>query len=196
MPISVPGTFSRQNRLWRFWESQAIPGNRGQSPIFGFTPPHKCGFTLIELLVVLLVMGLCAGLVAAIAHPDDRVRLRAEAERLAELLDLAAVESRLTGRPIAWTAALSPEGAQYRFWRWRDDAGWLEARDDSLRARSLPPGMAISNLRIEAMRPADDMRLQFSPNASLAFDLEISLGAARYAIVSSPLGEVRIHASP
>jgi general secretion pathway protein H len=166
MPISVPGISSRR------------------------------GFTLIELLVVLLVMGLFAGLVGALARPDDRVLLRTEAERLAQLLDLAAVESRLTGKPIAWTAGLTPEGAQYRFWRWREDAGWSEARDDSLRARSLPPGMAISELRIEAMQPSGGMRLEFGPGSSLAYDFQMSLGAARYAVAASPLGEVRIHASP
>ena len=170
MPISVPGISSRR----------------------GFTPSHECGFTLIELLVVLLVMGLFAGLVGALAQPDDRARLHVEAERLAQLLDLAAVESRLTGKPIAWTA----EQAHYRFWRWRDDAGWAEARDDSMRARSLPPGMAISELRIEAMRPSGGMRLEFGPDGPLAYDFQMSLGAARYAIAASPVGEVRIHASP
>lgn len=170
MPISVPGTSSRR----------------------GFTPPHECGFTLIELLVVLLVMGLFAGLVGAIAHPDDRVLLRVEAERLAQLLDLAAVESRLTGKPIAWTA----DGVHYRFWRWREDSGWSEARDDSLRARSLPSGMAISQLRIEAMRPPGGLRLEFNPHGSLAYDFQMSLGAAHYVVDASPIGEVRIYASP
>ena len=32
-------------------------------------------------------------------------------------------ESRLTGRPIAWTA----DAARYRFWRWREDAGWIRS---------------------------------------------------------------------
>jgi general secretion pathway protein H len=155
------------------------------------------GFTLIELLVVLLVMGLCAGLVAAISQPDDRARLRVEAERLAQLLDLATVEARFTGKPIAWTA----EAAQYRFWRWGDDAaGWSEASNgsmsDSLRPRSLPPGMAISELRVEGVRQPQGMRLEFGPHTSRAYDLQMSLGAARYAVAASPLGEVRIHDSP
>jgi general secretion pathway protein H len=169
MPISAPGAFSRR------------------------------GFTLIELLVVLLIMGLFAGLVGTISRPDEHTLLRVEAERLAQLLDLAAVESRLTGKPIAWTVATTAEGAHYRFWRWRDDGGWSEAgqgsTSDSLRARSLPSGMAISELRIEAMRPANGMRLEFGPHGSLAYDLQISLGAARYAVAASPIGEVRIHAS-
>jgi general secretion pathway protein H len=174
MPTSVPGLSSRRS----------------------FIRPQQRGFTLIELLVVLLIMGLFAGLVATLAQPDERALLRVEAERLAQLLDLAAVEARLTGRPIAWTAAAAPEGAQYRFWRWRDDAGWFEAGDDSLRPRTLRSGMAISELRIEARRPPGELRLEFSPNGSLAYDFQMSLGAARYAVAASPLGEVRVHAAP
>jgi general secretion pathway protein H len=134
------------------------------------------GFTLIELMVVLLVMGLAAGLIGVLAQPDERTRLRVEAERLAELLDLAATESRFTGKPIAWVA----ESATYRFWR-SSDIGWLEA-GDMLRARSLPAGMAISALRIE-----------FDPYVPVTYELQMSLGDARYAVVGSPLGEVRIH---
>lgn len=157
--------------------------------------PGTCrhrGFTLIELLVVLLVMGLIAGLVGALVRPDDRAVLRVEAERLSELLDLAATEARLTGKSIAWTA----EAHAYRFWQLREDAGWSEIRDDSLRARSLPPGMAISGLQIEAMRPPAGMRLEFSPQGALAYDFQISLGAERYTVAASPLGDVRIDALP
>src|SRR2546421_1428402 len=136
---------------------------------------NKRGFTLIELLVVLLVMGLAAGLIAVTAQPDDRTRLRVEAERLAELLDLAATESRLTGKPLAWAA----ERANYRFWR-SSDGGWLEA-DETLRARNLPAGMAITGLRIE-----------FDPYVPVTYELQMSLGGARYAVVGSPLGEVRV----
>lgn len=161
MPTSVPGACSRR------------------------------GFTLIELLVVLLIMGLCAGLVGALVRPDDRAVLRVEAERLAELLDLAATEARLTGMSVAWVA----DAGGYRFWQLREDTGWTEPREDSLRARSLPPGVAISGLRIEATQAPEGMRLEFGPHGSLAYDLEMSLGAARYAVAASPLGEVRIHES-
>jgi len=139
------------------------------------------GFTLIELLVVLLVMGLLAGLVGTLVRPDERALLRTEAERLAQLLELAATESRLTGNPVAFTAAPS----NYSFWHWRDNAGWLEAREDVLRPRSLPSGMTMSERRIE-----------FDPYVPAVYELQMSLGEARYAIGGSPLGEVRIHASP
>jgi len=148
MPTSVPGIFSRR------------------------------GFTLLELLVVILIMGLAAGLIGTLVHPDERALLRVEAERLAQLFDLAAMESRLSGKPIAWTA----DGARYRFWRWRDDAGWIEARDGSLRARDLVRGMALSELRIE-----------FDPYVPVAYEVRMSLGEARTIIAASPLGEVRVH---
>ncbi len=174
MPTSVPGTSSRRK-------------NRGQSPILAAR-----GFTLIELLVVLLIMGLCAGMVGALVRPDDRTVLRVEAERLSELLDLAATEARVTGMSVAWVA----DATGYRFWRQHEVSGWSEAGNGSLRARSLPPGMTISDLQIEAMRPPEGMRLEFGPHGSLAYDFQMSLGAARYAVSASPLGEVRIHASP
>jgi general secretion pathway protein H len=134
MPISAPGACSRR------------------------------GFTLIELLVVLLIMGLLAGLVGTLVRPDERALLRVEADRLAQLLELAAVESSLTGKPLAWTA----DATRYRFWRWRGDAGWIEAREDSLRPRSLPPGMAVSGPRIE-----------FDPYVPAAYEVQMSLGEAR-----------------
>ncbi len=149
------------------------------------------GFTLIELLVVLMIMGLVVGLAAAIVRPDDRGLLRVEAERLAQLLDLAAAESRLTGNPIAWTA----DGPGYLFWRMTADGDWSEVRDsDLLRARTLPQGMAITGLQVENAPVQGAMRLQFAPyyGAAQAFTIEMSLGDARYAVAASPIGEVRV----
>ncbi|MEK7361200.1 MAG: GspH/FimT family pseudopilin [Pseudomonadota bacterium] len=148
------------------------------------------GFTLIEMLVVLLIMSLLVGLVSTITRPDDRALLRVEAERLAQLLDLAAAESRLTGKSIAWTT----DGPGYRFWRFQEDTGWFEIRDsEPLRARTLPQGITISSLQVEAMRPQSVMRLEFTPyGPTLAFNVEMSLGAERYAIAASPVGDVRV----
>ena len=168
MPMSAPGTCR----------------NRALTPV--------CGFTLLELLVVLLVMGLFAGLVGALARPDERTVLRFEADRLAQLLNLAAEESRLTGKTLAWTA----DASRYNFWRWSEAAGWSEAQDDPLRPRSLRAGLSISDLRIEAMRTEGGLRLEFNPHAALAYDFRISLGAERFIVAGSPLGEVRVHASP
>ena len=148
------------------------------------------GFTLIEVLVVMLIMGLCVGLVSAIVRPDDRGLLRVEAERLAQLLDLAATESRLTGKSIAWTT----DGHSYRFWRMTGNDEWSEVRDsDLLRARTLPQGMMISGLQVEDMPVHGAMRLEFaSYSPALSFSIEMSLGTARYAVAGSPIGEVRV----
>jgi general secretion pathway protein H len=148
------------------------------------------GFTLIEMLVVLMIMGLFIGLVSAITRPDDRAVLRLEAERLAQLLDFAATEARLTGKSIAWTA----DESSYRFWRYGDDATWLEIRDSELlRARTLPQGVAVSGFRVENMRPQGPMRLEFSPQgSSLAFTISVSIGRERYAITGSPVGVMRV----
>jgi len=148
------------------------------------------GFTLIELLVVLLIIGLFVGLVSTIAQPNERTVLRVEAERLAQLLDLAATESRLTGKSIAWTA----EGSGYRFWRFAADTDWSEIRDDdSLRARTLPTGMKIADLRVENSLSKEKMRLEFtSYGPTRSFVIDMSLGTASYSVEGSPIGEVQI----
>jgi general secretion pathway protein H len=148
------------------------------------------GFTLIELLVVLLIMGLFVGLVATVVRPDDRALLRVEAERLAQLLELATAQSRLTGQPVGWTS----DGTSYRFWRVLDDGAWAEiGSGDALRARTLPQGMSITSLRIEAMRPQGVMRLVFAPDGlAPAFSIVMSLGREHYTLAASPVGELRV----
>lgn len=156
----------------------------------GHTAEKPRGFTLIEVLVVMLIMGLCIGLVSAIVRPDDRGLLRVEAERLAQLLDLAATEARLSGKSIAWTT----DGHGYRFWRMNGNAEWSEVRDsDQLRARTLPQGMTISGLEVEDMPVRGDKRLVFaSYGSAFSFRIDLSLGTAGCAVTGSPVGEVRV----
>ena len=148
------------------------------------------GFTLIEMLVVLMIMGLFVGLVSTITRPDDRAVLQLEADRLAQLLDFAATDARLTGKSVAWTA----DESGYRFWRANDEGSWSEIRDSELlRARTLPQGVAVTDFRVENMRPQGAMRLEFAPQgSSLAFTIGMSLGTERYAVAGSPVGEVRV----
>ncbi len=151
---------------------------------------HPRGFTLIEMLVVVMVMGLLIGLVSVSLRPDERGLLKLEADRLAQLLTLATEEARLTGKNIRWVA----DAGGYKFSRLRPDGEWSEIRDnDLLRARSLPQGMAISGLRIEAGRPLSVMRLEFPPYGSpLLFAIDMSLGAVRTTVVSTPIGDVQV----
>jgi general secretion pathway protein H len=143
----------------------------------------------MEMLVVLVIMGLLVGLVSTIAQPDDRALLRVEAERLAQLMNIAETESRFSGKSIAWTS----DGPGYRFWRFSEDLGWSEIVDeDLLRARSLPQEMRISNMRVENRR-SERMRVEFGPYGSmLVFNVEVSLGAAHYTVANSPVGDVRV----
>lgn len=142
------------------------------------------------MLVVLLVMGLMVGLVSVTLRPDDRGLLRIESERLAQLLNLAADESRLTGKSIRWMS----DANRYQFWRLGSDGSWSEIHDnDLLRARSLPQGMTISGLRVEAMRMQGPMRLEFAPHGSpLSFVIEISLGAEHSIVAAPPVGNARV----
>lgn len=150
---------------------------------------RESGFTLIEMLVVLLIMGMLLGLVAASAQPGERALLRVEVDRLAQLMDLAATESRLSGKPMAWTA----DGPAYRFWQFSETSGWSPIVDDALRARTLPQGMTISDLHVENRRSSIPMRVEFSPYGEMSsFSLEMSLGAARFTLAKSPVGEVRV----
>jgi general secretion pathway protein H len=123
-------------------------------------------------------------------RPDDRTVLRVEADRLAQLLELATAQSRLTGQSVGWTC----DGKGYRFWRVSDDGGWTQiGAGDPLRARTLPQGMSITNLRVETTRPQEAMRLVFTPDGlAPAFTLEMMLGEARDTVVASPVGEFRV----
>ena len=147
------------------------------------------GFTLIEMLVVIMLMGVLIGLVSISVSPDERGRLRVEAERLAQLLSLASDESRLTGKPIRWSA--SDNG--YRFLRLRKDGEWGEIRDnDTLRARTLASGTQITGLSVNA-RSRSVRQLEFVPyETPQLFSINMTLGEERASVTSTPVGEIRV----
>ena len=147
-------------------------------------------FTLIEVLVTLAVLGICVALVAVYAIPDERTRLRLEAERLAQLLDLAAIEARLTATTIGWTPA--PGG--YRFLRYNDEVGWSElGESQALRPRVFPPGVELADVAVDNARQGAATSLVFRPNAPApAFSIDLAASAERLRVVGSPVGEVRI----
>ena len=162
---------------------------RPASTARAITTAMERGFTLVEMLVVLAIMGLLVGLVSVSAQPDGRALLRLEADRMAQLMDLAATESRLSGKAIAWTA----DGPAYRFWQFSEDMGWKAVADDVLRPRTLPQGMTISDMRVENMRSPRQMRVEFNPYGSaISFSIEMSLGDAHYTVANSPIGDVRV----
>jgi general secretion pathway protein H len=148
------------------------------------------GFTLVEMLVVVLIIGVLVGTVGAKLQPDGRDLLRVEAERLAQLMELAAQDARISGHDIVWTS----DGQRYQFWRQGPDATWSEIRDDDLlRARALPSGMLIAQVRDVTGRAQTDMRVAFPSDGSMtAFSMDLALGAERYGLAASPVGDLRI----
>jgi general secretion pathway protein H len=146
------------------------------------------GYTLIEMLVVVVVMGILLSLVSVIATPDARNRLQVETERLAQLLNLAAAESRLTGKAIRWAS----DGAGYHFWRLHEDGSWreIQGNDELLHPRKLPDGMLITDFRMESMQRLDTMRVDFVPyGLSLAYTIVMTIGSERASIAASPVGD-------
>lgn len=148
------------------------------------------GFTLIEMLVVLVIMGLLVGLVSAVVEPDDKTRLRVEADRLTQLMQVATTQARFSGKSIAWTS----NGTGYQFWQMNPDGGWSAVlNDDLLRARTLPAGMMIENMRVENIPSPKLMRVEFNAYGEvLAFSLDMSLGTSRFTLINSPVGELSV----
>ncbi len=148
------------------------------------------GFSLVEMLVVVLIMGILVGTISAKLQPANRDVLRVEAQRLAQLLELAAQQARVSGTAIAWTS----DGLGYTFWRQGNDDLWSEIRDDDvLRARSLPHGVLISQLRNEAGAPQTILRLEFPSDGSMsAFSMDLAFDTDYYGVAGSPVGDLRI----
>ena len=152
------------------------------------------GYTLIEMLVVLMMIGLLVGSISAISQPSAGNRLQLEAERLAQLLNLAAAESRASGKTLRWTT----DGGSYRFWHRQDSGGWMEIRDnDSLRQRQLPAGITITGLTIENRRQRDAARLDFTPQGFIpAYSVELTAGDETRHVSAPPVGDARVLHAP
>lgn len=91
------------------------------------------GFTMIELMVVLVIVGILSAAISLSIKPAPQERLRKDAQRLVQLLQIAQAEARADGRPISWQA----DGRGFRFSRLNDAGTGTEhfAEDPQLRPR-------------------------------------------------------------
>jgi general secretion pathway protein H len=104
------------------------------------TPAHPpvrcvnrtCGFTLIEMLVVIVLAGILISVVTISVTPDPKQKLRREAQRIGQLMVLAADEARIRQIPIVWEADLRG----YRFVVEMAGERQLLSGDDLLRERA------------------------------------------------------------
>lgn len=151
-------------------------------------PQH--GFTLVELLVVLVVMGIALGATVVQLMPDNRAVLRHESERLALLLENAALEAQASGRPLAW----SGEASHYRFWKKNDYNDWVRIEDDTMfRPRELPEGIRIGQITVEdvPLKPGDKLSLS-AHGFSLPYRIRIGNQYGNAGITGKSTGDVSV----
>jgi general secretion pathway protein H len=153
------------------------------------------GFTLIELLVVLAIIGVVAAAVTVVALPGDAGRARAEARRLAELLESAMRESRASGRAIAWSA----ERDRYAFWQRGEDGDWVTYPPQSVyRPRALAERIELAAVRVDGRELARGERVVFAPQGLRRHLSATVAGAdAWFSIEGDVIGRValeRLHA--
>lgn len=167
------------------------------------------GFTLIEISVVLVIVGILAGLVTlSIANRPLAERQKFQADRLYQLLRLAAEQAQLQSTEIG--LLVGSDG--YRFVALDATRRWIPYGDGPLRTRKLPPSFAL-RLHVEqhaitasrldpptASSDDDDARgqaangtpqiLLLSSGETTAFQLDVAASGSKivYRIASDALG--------
>lgn len=148
------------------------------------------GFTLLEVLVVLVVAGIMLSLAAINLFPDERRALREEGERLALLLEQAAISARAGGLPLAWSCS----GREHRFWRRDAEGEWRRVEQDALlHARTLPAGIKAQLHALDGrpVQPADLLIL--SPETvAPTFELRLSGANGYVRLAGNGLGRVEV----
>jgi general secretion pathway protein H len=99
---------------------------------FDHSTARAGGFTLLEMLVVIVLAGILVSIVTINVAPDPKRNLQREAQRVGQLMGLAADESRIRQVPIAWEADLRG----YRFVTEAGGERQMVTGDDLLRERA------------------------------------------------------------
>jgi general secretion pathway protein H len=100
---------------------------------------EESGMTLVEMLVVLAIIGVAASAtVLGIGAATREASVQAEARRLASRLQLAADETMINDRPLAF--AWDKSG--YAFVAW-DGGGWRAGEGEAFERHGLPDGMKL-----------------------------------------------------
>lgn len=147
-------------------------------------PGRESGFTLIELLVTLVLIAIVVGMVTLSGSPSPDRALRADADRLAQLLSLAREEAQVRGAPIRFES----DDSGFRFMVFRDRQ-WRPITDDGdLRARAWG-----TETRISVERPDGRRSLEFGRDLVEApYRVVLQRPGVSVAIVANGLGTFEV----
>lgn len=151
---------------------------------------QQSGFTLIEVLITMVIVAVLSTMLVFVASPSAATQARTEGRRLATLIELALAETRASGQSIAW----SPVPGGYAFFRRADDGEWVGFADDSAyRRRSLPDGVLLRDVTVEAHPLRDGERIVMTPyGLAGAFGATVAAGDAGFTLRAGPLGRVSL----
>jgi len=158
------------------------------------------GFTLLELMVVIVLAGILLSIVSIGVAPDPAQALGREAQRIGQLMQVAADESRIRQQPIDWEADLTG----YRWYVEVDGERQMLTDDDLLRERRWE--RPLSRLAVEdaAGRPTQALLAQGAPPVRVPvarewiqprWRLDLANDLASVAVDFDPAGEGRVAAA-
>ncbi len=145
---------------------------------------------MIEILVVVIIIGVMASSIAIKAFPDDRSRLRQEAERLGLLLAQARDEAFLSGHSITW----SIQNQTYSFWKLNNERQWVPLTNNlALRSRTLPTTISLIDLTINATKVPLSQSVIFSPSGlNIPFSATLATQEYRVLLSGDSAGRIQI----
>lgn len=150
------------------------------------------GFTLIEIMIVIVLAGVVLAMVSVSAFPDDRSKLRTEADRLAQLWTIAYDEAQVRGAAIVWEGRADG----YRFMV-RDGVQFVPIeRDVALRERR----WEIAPVRVDDVAPGSTvrgdgpLRIAFERAGVDPVAVELAHGDAHFVVRGDGLGRFDVEA--
>lgn len=149
-------------------------------------------FTLIEVMIVVVLAGIVLALVSVSAFPDDRSKLRTEADRLAQLWTIAYDEAQVRGTAIVWEA----DTVGYRFLAREGVRLVTVDRDPALRPRrwELPPVVVRDTSGDAAVRGDAPIRIAFERSSADPIAIELTHGDAHFLVRGDGLGRFDVDA--
>ncbi|MDX1571609.1 MAG: type II secretion system minor pseudopilin GspH [Xanthomonadales bacterium] len=160
--------------------------------------PKNRGFTLIELLAVILIMGVVSGVLVLSADlASGQAKVREEARRFAQLMELLCEEAVLQQRELgAW---IEPGGYAFRVW---ESEIWMPRRAGVFRSRTVPDALELQLLIEGKPALADDPAgppqvVCYSSGELTPFVLTLAgPGDRRLSVTGDALGHIEVEPIP